>query len=355
MKAFINGIGAVAPQVTLDNDQFLDQIVSYDTNRLQIVEINYRDYINPKVLRRMSKIVRMSMVSAKVALADASLEKADAIITGTGMGCQVDTEKFLNALLENNESMLNPTAFIQSTHNTMGAQIALMNGNNNYNLTYVHRTFSFESALLDSMMMLNENEASEVLLGGIDEITEESCLIKTRIGFYKKNSLTNLNLLDDKQAGALAGESTAFFVLSKEKTNKTYAEIIATSTFFKPDSIREIGKRINDFLLENNLKPDSLDLAILGFNGDSKYDHIYQELEKNLFSKSTTAYYKHLCGEHDTSSAFAMWIAAKILKSGHVPSIILKEDKGHVRPRYILIYNQFRNTNHSLILLRKPE
>jgi 3-oxoacyl-[acyl-carrier-protein] synthase II len=355
MKAYINGIGALAPQLTLADDQFLDQIENYDTNRLQIIKINYRDYIDPKVLRRMSKIVRMSMVSAKVALADASLENADAIITGTGMGCQIDTEKFLNALLENNESMLNPTAFIQSTHNTMGAQIALMNGNNNYNLTFVHRTFSFESALLDSLMMLNENEAKNILLGGIDEITEESWLIKTRIGFFKKNALNNLGLLDDKQTGALAGESVGFFVLSKNITENTYAEIAATSTFFKPGSIEEIEARIKQFLQENKLDPASLDLAILGYNGDSAFDKIYHTLEQSIFNTTSIAYYKHLCGEHDTSSAFAMWIAAKILKSGHIPPIVLKEKSNIDQPQNILIYNQFRNTNHSLILLRKPE
>lgn len=355
MKAYINGIGAVAPQVTLEDGNFLDDTISYNANRLQITQINYRDYIDPKLLRRMSKILRMSMVSAKVALADAAIEKADAIITGTGMGCQVDTEKFLNAMLENNESMLNPTAFIQSTHNTMGAQIALMNGNNNYNLTYVHRTFSFESALLDSLMMLNENEASNILLGGIDEITDESWLIKTRIGFFKKNALNNLSLLTDEQTGGLAGESAAFFVLSKTPSENAYAEVLATSTFFKPKSLDETDGRINQFLIQNKLNAKSLDLAILGYNGDSEFDKIYQTLESGVFNQTSIAYYKHLCGEHDTSSAFAMWIAAKILKSGYIPPIVLKEKRVNNQPQNILIYNQFRNTNHSLILLRKAE
>lgn len=32
----------------------------------------------------------------------------------------------MNALMDNREQMLNPTAFIQSTFNTVGAQLALL-------------------------------------------------------------------------------------------------------------------------------------------------------------------------------------------------------------------------------------
>ena len=50
----------------------------------------------------------------------------DAIITGTGLGCLEDTEKFLTAMVTNKEEFLTPTSFIQSTHNTVSAQIALL-------------------------------------------------------------------------------------------------------------------------------------------------------------------------------------------------------------------------------------
>jgi 3-oxoacyl-[acyl-carrier-protein] synthase II len=353
MTAYINGIGAVAPQDTLDINHFLDQVKPVNENRLLILKPEFRDYIDPKVLRRMSKIVRMGVVSAKVALEDAHLEQPDAIITGTGMGCQVDTEKFLNAMLENNETMLNPTAFIQSTHNTMGAQIALMLGNNNYNMTYVHRTFSFESALLDSMILLNEDEANNVLLGGIDEITDESWLIKTRIGFYKINPVNNFNLLNDKQTGALAGESAAFFILSKEKSNNTYARVADLASFYKPENENETADKIDRFLKKNGFQNECPDLVIFGYNGDPEFDEIYKNLEANLFKGCQVGYYKHLCGEHDTSSAFAMWLAARILKEQKVPKVLLKADKKPVVPKSILIYNQFRNVNHSLILLRQ--
>jgi 3-oxoacyl-(acyl-carrier-protein) synthase len=282
---------------------------------------------------------------------EANMHEPDAILTGTGMGCQVDTEKFLNLLLYNDERLLNPSPFIQSTHNTMAAQIALLLGNNNHNLTYVHRTFSFESALLDSMMMMNENKAENILVGGIEELTEEIWTVRTKIGFYKKKPVQNNQLLADKQEGALSGEGSAFFVLSRKPNENTYATVLGTKTFFRPENQNEIEKKIQDFLTANKLLVEELGLVILGYNGNAEFDKIYQNLESQFFVNNNTAWFKHLCGEYDTASAFAMWIATKVLKTGIIPDVIARNKTGCFQNKPILIYNQFRNVNHSLILL----
>lgn len=352
-QVFINGSGCVSPQNTLGEDNLTVEIIETETRFLEIQKPNYRDFINPKLLRRMSKIVRMGIVSAKTALDKAGIENPDAIITGTGMGCQADTEKFLNSMIENNEGLLTPTAFIQSTHNTVAGAIALGLQNHETNLTYVHRTFSFESALLDSILLINEGKAKSILLGGFDEITEESWLIKTKIDFYKKETSNNKNLLNDKQVGALAGEGSSFFVLSDEKNVTTRAEVLGTEMFYRPVGNEEIANRISKFLETNSLNTKDIDLVILGYNGDAEFDKIYSKLEEDLFKENTIAYYKHLSGEYDTSSAFAMWLAAGIIKENRVADTVIKKGKPKGEIKKILIYNQFRNVNHSLILLGK--
>lgn len=351
---YIIGTACVSPQNTIGNDTFLKDIVEEESRFLQIIKPNYREFIDPKLLRRMSKIVRMGIVSSSVAMQDAGIEKPDAILTGTGMGCQVDTEKFLNSMIENNEGLLTPTSFIQSTHNTVGGSIALGQQNHGYNLTYVHRTFSFESALLDSIMLLNEGVACTVLLGGFDEITEESWLTKTKIDFYKANAANNLNILNDNQVGAQAGEGSSFFVLSNKETKNAYAKVIGVDMFFRPENNRVIEDRIYSFIQKHSLSSDDIDLVILGNNGDSEFDSIYTYIEETVFFNNAIANYKHLCGEYDTSSSFAMWVAAKIIKENMIPEILLKNGNINGEIRNVLIYNQFRNINHSLILLGKP-
>ena len=353
MKAYINGIGAVSPQNTLSKDHFLDDVTAIEAHLLQILKPDYKEFVSPKVLRRMSKIVRMSVAAAMTAMTEANIEQPDAILTGTGMGCQADTEKFLNSVLNNNEELLTPTAFIQSTHNTIGGQIALMLQNNNYNLTYVNRGFSFESALLDSLLLLAEGEAKDVLLGGIDEITEESWLISTKTGVYKKEALNNFKLLEDRQQGALSGEGAAFFMLSGKRSETSYAQITAPETFYKPESLAVINNRINQFLSGKSLTAESVDLVLFGYNGDQKPDTIYTQLEDELFSNSATAYYKHLSGEYDTAVSFAVWLAAKIMKTGTVPEIIQKRRFSGSTLKNILIYNISHNMYHSLTLLQE--
>ena len=349
-KTYINGLGAVTPQGTVKRGELLPEVFEYEEKFLQILKPNYKDYVDTKSLRRMSKMVRMGVYAAFDAMKDAGITQPDTILTGTGMGCQKDTEKFLNGMIENGETFGNPTAFMQSTHNTVGARVALMLGNQNENFTYVHRTFSFESALIDSMLMLAGEDKNNILLGGIDEITEESWLIKTHINHYKKEAVINLKLLSDKQPGALSGEGAMFFVLSPEKTNQSYAAVQDVKTFFRPESQDELEENFQSFLLKNNLTLDDVDLVLMGYNGDPEFDGIYQRLEDSVFSQVTTGYFKHLTGEYDTVSAFAMMLGAKIIAGEPVPEIMLK--KGSVqKPKTVVIYNQFRNVNHSLILL----
>ncbi len=352
-SVYITGSGCVSPQKSLSDDFFNEDVVVQDDKFLKITAPNYRDYIDPKKLRRMSKIIRMGMVSANVAMKEAGIDNPDAIITATGMGCQEDTEKFLNQMIDNNEGLLAPTSFIQSTHNTVGGTIALQQKNYNYNLTYVHRTFSFESALMDSMLLINRKQKNNILLGGFDEITEESWLIKTKIGYYKSHNLKNTDIFNDKTKGALAGEGSAFFTLSNKKTENTNAKIDGVEMFFNPLTADETNERILSFLSNHNIKAEDVDMVIFGRNGDITFDGVYDAVKEGVFKESFTASYKQYCGEYDTSSAFAVWLASEIIKNNALPKGMTESGSVPKKISNILIYNQFRNVNHSLVLLSK--
>jgi hypothetical protein len=78
---------------------------------------------------------------------------------------------------------------------------------------------------------------------------------------------------------------------------------------------------------------------------------VYNDLMKHLFKKNSLGWYKHLCGEYLTASSFGLWLAAMILKNEHVPETVLLEGKKPVNPRNIIIYNHYRNIDHSLMLV----
>jgi 3-oxoacyl-[acyl-carrier-protein] synthase II len=348
---FITGIGAVSPQKTFDNALFLDELVNSEGAMLRCADPNYKEYISGDLVRRMSRIIKMGVAASKIAMNDARCGMPDAIITGTGLGCIEDTEKFLITLLQNNEEFLTPTSFIQSTHNTVSAQIALLMKCHNYNFTYVNRGISFESAVIDTMARMRLEQSPTVLLGGVDEMTKNTFAIMDRLGHWKRKPINQLSLLTDKTRGTLAGEGASFFVVSDANNGNAYAKLASVETFFNPENDAEIETRIGDFLNRAGTEMKEIGLVILGVNGDPTGDRIYNKLMEGLFRGSAAAYYKHLCGEYMTAGAFSLWLACKILRTKTVPEVI-RLNAHAPAPGNILLYNHYRMADHSLMLIK---
>lgn len=336
---YITAAASVSPQASFE--QMLTAPALYIGDRLSCIEPDYTKYIDAKLIRRMSRIIKMGVAAAMDSLKEAEVNVPDAIITGTAYGCLADTDAFLSRMVEFKEELLSPTAFIQSTHNTVGAQIALMLQCHNYNNTYVHRGSSFETALLDAISLMQEGEAKNVLVGGVDEIIDKSHAIIKRFGMYKTDGNSG-KLFTSATEGTMAGEGAAFFVLSNEKQNHTIAKLDDLKTYYKPT--RNIESLIKNFLMENDVTPDDIDLVILGNNGDVKTDTHYNTIAQNLFAKNKLVGYKNYCGEYPTASAFALWMATKMI--GHGKAI-----NTAVSPKRILIYNNYKLHYPSLYLL----
>jgi 3-oxoacyl-(acyl-carrier-protein) synthase len=351
MKVYIRSSACISPQNTFGNESFLSGVVEYNGTRLKAIEPDYKEFVDPKSLRRMSHIIKMGVAAALDCLKKGNTEMPGAIITGTAYGCLEDTVTFLTRIIQQDEEMLPPTAFIQSTHNTVGAQIALMLKCHQYNNTFVHKGISFESALLDGIMLLKENEADNILVGGTDEMTDASFTVLSRLGLYKRWPILNLDLFAAKSKGTIGGEGAAFFLLTGKASENNLAELTAIKTIYKPTSLEDIEKRVVLFLAENSLKMQDIDLVITGKSGDRRHDEIYEQLNLSLFFASTVANYKHLCGEYPTSVAFALWLASNIIKNRTVPEAVIERSTEKTAPKTILIYNHYQQIYHSLMLL----
>jgi 3-oxoacyl-[acyl-carrier-protein] synthase II len=351
MQAYINGVGVISPQNTFKTNAFLNPLVEYSSNSLRCIEPSYKDYLNPTLARRMARLIKMSIAASTECFKDAGIEVPDAIMTGTALGCLEDTEKFLLAIIENEEQFLTPTSFIQSTHNTVSAQIALQLKCTNYNFTYVHKGFSFESALLDGLMTIAEGNANNVLIGGHDEMTEKYYRVCDRIAYWKKQATATMDLIKSETSGSIAGEGAAFFVLGNKPSDNAYAIVKGLKTIYKPESQQLVEQHIEELLAENNLALADIDLVLYGINGDNRYDNLYYSIQHSLFPLATATYYKHLCGEYQTSSSFAMWVAAMMLKTQTIPSSILIGEQKHKQIKNVLIYNTFMGIDHAAYLL----
>jgi hypothetical protein len=284
--------------------------------RLLQPEPDYKLYIpDAGVRRRMSRIIRMGISSALMALDSSGDNKTDAIVTGTGWGCLADTEKFLISILDNNERMLNPASFIQSTSNTIGAQIALMLSDNHYNNTFVHGGSSFEAAIIDASMLAMEGR-ERILTGGFDELTPTKENLLNRMGIWRKH---------------IRGEGSTFFVLSPLKGARSRGKIVALDLMGKDVSDNEIIKRGKELLESRGLSFSSLRAVLCGRDSLCGY---FQDM------KIDTEYYKLSCGEYPTSAAYGLWRGVDLLSNA---------DSGD----YVLIINSYLGEASSLMLIEK--
>lgn len=328
---YINGIGNISPQETFYKAMG-ETIVETEGAFFACQEPNYKEFIQKKLLRRMSRIVRMGLATAHKALDDAANPPLDAIISGTAWGCVKDTEKFLETIIENNEEYLTPTAFVQSTHNTVAGQIALLHHDNCYNMSYVQGHVSFESALIDAMLLFYDNKARNILVNGIDEQTEKLGILLERLQCAKAGT-------------QIMGEGAACLILGAEQTSNTYAQLTGATMLYRPKDKASIKQTLQQVLQEANLGFEDIDVVLTGNQEPS--------LEQEFFSEAACSNYKKLCGEYPTSTAFATAIGAQLLKGDLSTKTALGINKKEIKQ--VLVYNNHQDINHSIILLSKVD
>lgn len=351
-RIYIQGMSAISPQDTFQRSDLPSQPVNFENNLLRCIEPNYSSYINPVMARRMSRIIKMGITVASECLADAGISSPDGIITGTALGCLEDTEKFLMALIQDDEQYLTPTHFIQSIQNAVGAQIALHLKCKQHNFTFVHKGFSFGSALLDAIMLIRDQDAANVLVGGLDEMTDLNFQFYCQLGLIKKNFVSTDSLLKDPSPGTIGGEGVTFFLLGTTCNSACPVILQDIQLHYSVGKNLTIAPLITQFLLRNHLVINDLSLVMLGLNGDQLNDGVYTQLMNGILKHLPKAWYKHLCGEYQTSSAFAMWVGAQVLKNEHLPNYISLGEERPLTYKHILIVTNYDN-NYSLILLSR--
>lgn len=149
-----------------------------------------RDYISPIESRRMGKLLKGSLLASLKAMEKAGVKKPDAIITATAFGCVENSELLLNQMEEEGEVMLKPTCFMQSTHNTLGSNIAIFTKCHGYNVTYTQGDDSLAWALRDAEMLLKGGKYKTILVGAHDESTPLLTSLMDRLGIHKEHPLT---------------------------------------------------------------------------------------------------------------------------------------------------------------------
>lgn len=350
---YLNGIGIISPQKTFDPNVFLTDIAQYDKNVLQSIAPDFKAYINPIQMRRLSRMLRIGLSSAMICLRDSKVEMPDGIITATGYGFLDETAKFLKEILEYGEKQLTPTYFMQSTSNALAGLVALTIKCMGYNNTYASKGFAFENALTDAMMQLNDNPSLNFLVGSYDEAAEVQYKASIRATHFKTEYINNLALFDTKTRGSIQGEGSAFFMISGKPSDTTWCTIRGMEILYNPEA-NELQLALTNFLKANNITPADIDVIVSGASGDVDHDAVIDAVMASLLSQSVHTRFKHLCGEYTTATAFGLWLGASILKRQEIPAITKVDEKNQpTQLNNILILNQYMEKRLSFILLNR--
>ncbi len=297
---YIHTISSISNQDSFRNNDVYSSLRKFDAEN-DVVAPDYKEFIPRNALRRLSPILRMGLTCAMECQKNTNAE-FDSIVVGTALGCLKDTEKFLTNFITSTSDFLSPTAFIQSTHNTIGGQISLGLSNHSYNMTHTQNNLSFEVSLIDAMLCINDGKKN-VLVGAAEE----------KIPF-----LENLqpNIVADTHPLA---SGASFFVLTDEKKSIGIKKVDALF------NIQSVENEIKRFLATENLTVNDIDLVLTSNNIELSFEK--------------TIHYLQHTGLHYSASAFATHVGHDFLKSNPANNV--------------LVVNHLCNDKLGLILLQK--
>lgn len=158
-----------------------------DASYISSDEPGYKEVITDANLRRrMGRLLKMAVWCGLKSLDGVPSERVAGIITSTGAGFMKDTISFGSSIFDREETLLNPSPFMQSTFNTASGYIALIRKIHAYNTTYVQQADGFAASLLDAAMLLDDaGEGNVALVCAFDEVAPEVDVIRQRLGLYR--------------------------------------------------------------------------------------------------------------------------------------------------------------------------
>ncbi len=215
------------------------------------------DFIVPLKARKLDRASQFAVATTGMALADASIAKADipaeriGIALGCGFGGIANSSELLTGYYKGGIASLSPMLFPNTVANAPAGNTSIEYALKAPNITFIQRFCSAESAILAACRFIEEGRADVMLAGGVDELTPQ--MIR---GFSATGQL--------KSFAAGFGEGAGILVLERaEHAIKRGATIKASI-----DSINSVGyllpgneKRGIELLLGSNNKFDRITVS----------------------------------------------------------------------------------------------
>jgi 3-oxoacyl-[acyl-carrier-protein] synthase II len=260
-------------------------------------------FVPKKSLRRIDHFSQMAILGASLALHDAGMPsltgKRTGLVVCSGYGASHTTFSFLDSIINDGDVCASPTLFSNSVHNSAAGHISILLELGGPCLTVSQFEMSVPSALLSACQWMHEGRVDQVLFGAVDEYCDVLGYCRQR--FFGENNNNIMTPLSSGRQSAIPGEGSAFFLLSREKPDRSGYGTIKDV---------HIGN-----LKEKDLLLPGQTIFFLGADGHKGCDKSYSYF---VPPGADTACYSPIYGSIPIGPAFDMAIAALSIKEGRI-------------------------------------
>lgn len=338
-KVYIQAAVQISIQEPL-SERWMTEPVEYTEPFVHAIDPVFHDYIDSNSARRMSPIMKRALVTSVRVLHDTGIEHPDAIITGTSIGCLDHVEKFISSIAENDEQLLKPTFFMQSTHNTVGSTLGIYTKTTSYNTTMSHGGISFDLTVHDAWVQMQLGKINNALVGGHEEMIDHYFNLIRKIGYVGVPGMYPCS------------EVAMAMVLNTDEKNDNLCELAGIDICHSP-SMERLSEKLNRLLDNAGISFADIGYVMTGVNGNQTNDVVYDNVAKGLLEGKPLLRYKNLFGENYTVSALGVYAAAHCLNKGFVPESMIAGRGNAVPLNNMLVINHDEENNFSMILLKR--
>ena len=188
----------------------------------EISDFNPAAILGPKGLRNLDRTTTLALSAAKLALDDAGFQvtadNADnvGVVLGSTMGSVWSISEFDKEGIRNGPKSVNPALFPNTVMNSPASQISIRFGIKGFNTTISTGFTSSLEALAYAETFISLGRADAVLVGGVEELCEQTYKGCYKTGFLSGSRNGGSELcapFDSRHNGIILGEGSAIFLI----------------------------------------------------------------------------------------------------------------------------------------------
>ncbi|MBI4775434.1 MAG: beta-ketoacyl-[acyl-carrier-protein] synthase family protein [Deltaproteobacteria bacterium] len=356
-RAVITGLGLVTP-LGVGKDAFFERLVrgdcgigeirSFDTGRFpshqgaEVNEYQAKEFISAKNLRKMDRLSRMAVGSARMALDDAGLtidaSNRDRIgmILGVAFGSTEVTAGLARTLFEEGPNAVNPFHVPNTVMNAPAGHASIELGFRGVNTTVNHKEVSAETAIAYAVSEIRKGTADVMLAGGADVLGETlfESLTHFRALSPTAGGEEKARPLDVCRNGYTVGEGAGVLCLealehAESRGAAAYAEVAGWGMSASPSPLtdwtgddRGVVLAVKRAFTTGGIEAEDVDCVYAAANGGIKLDALEAGALCKLFGKDPKPFVtsiKGALGESFSSGGIRAAAMTLSLQTGVLP------------------------------------